>query len=1260
MVAKTPSEIEELAFMDDILSGMDATAIPKAQAPCRPLVADAAKLARPTMSMHERASGDVVQRAHASKSGFSTPRKQKTLAVNMVTPRSSRRRTTSSPAKPTSHNETSELLEGVADWDWDDMNSDFMTPKKPKPPTITQESSKFPETQISTRCIVKTTELIDTADCYEKILTVQAVGPDENRRVVLQDDWVETDLAPGDVINVIGPFSLPPSSSSSAPLYSITITSRQNLLIHHPDQLITATSLSDAPRCRRKPLLSNLVRSSTDVTPSLVWGNMLHEVMQTCLADNAWGERDVNEKISDVVKRGLGDLLSINVSAEQAEHEVKARAKGLKAFSERYISQEPKDEAVLTDTRSGKQQKALLAISDLHDVEEDIWSPTYGLKGKIDASVQAVIVESGTPDNPFTKASNAKPSPSTDSPMPFEIKTGRSVAGMEHRAQTMLYTLLMAERYRTEVPSGLLYYTQSEEVVKVPAARNEIRALVLARNELAGYMMKRVTGTTVKVVGSASGDTGAPRSQVDAEVEIETVPFLPSTLDESHICGRCFVLDTCMLYRKAVENVVDDTSEIADMYALKTSHLTPTQGNFFKKWEALISLEEQDLLRFRKELWTMTAVERENKGRAFSSMVLDNKYDPPASSLKATLKREGKIHQYTYRFTKSAPANDSLLSGHMSVGDAVTVSVDPDLLALARGFIVGLTPQEVIVGVDHVVDPKKIATRNGCTSGSVVFRIDKDELFAGMGRVRGNLAQLFYADGDTRRLNLVVDLQAPQFEEWNEDIASEHVEAFREIAKLNTNQRLAVRKVLCAKDYALILGMPGTGKTTVIATLIKALVHMGKSVLLTSYTHSAVDTILMKLKEGVDFTILRLGSLDKIHPEVQGFTLAARRPAATVEQLEQQVMTPAVVATTCLALDHPLFSRRKFDYCIVDEASQVTLPTCLGPLRFADKFVLVGDHFQLPPLVRNRDAKRGGLDVSLFRRLSDAHPAAVVDLNEQYRMNEDIMTLSNRLIYSGRLRCGNEETATRGLHIPSLSFMQGLHEKSQCDKRACWLDRLLDPSCKAIFVDTDDVPAQDSRVGDLTQNVTEARLVHQVTECLVRGGVHQKQIGVISLYRQQIKLISYLLQEWKDIDILTADRSQGRDKDCIIISMVRSNDLTQIGDLMKDWRRMNVAFTRARSKLIIFGSRSTLQAVPLLTEFFTLMNERGWILRLPKDADQLHGSPASSPNKRTAGDELVTTGVGKRTPKKLKVSAFNEDGLLRGRPILQDVVNAEK
>ena len=178
-------------------------------------------------------------------------------------------------------------------------------------------------------------------------------------------------------------------------------------------------------------------------------------------------------------------------------------------------------DAILTNTRAAANQNTLLAITSLHDIEEDIWSPTYGLKGKLDASIQAVIAES-TAD----KYVKQEPLLSTHT-MPFEIKTGRSIAGMEHRAQTMLYTLLAEERYGVQVPSGLLYYTQSEEVVRVPRGRNELRGLICARNEMAAYMMRRVN----------QGKTPEP--------------FLPPTIDDERACKKCYSLDACMLYRKA-------------------------------------------------------------------------------------------------------------------------------------------------------------------------------------------------------------------------------------------------------------------------------------------------------------------------------------------------------------------------------------------------------------------------------------------------------------------------------------------------------------------------------------------------------------------------------------------------------------------------------------------------------------------------------------------------------------------------------------
>ena len=275
-------------------------------------------------------------------------------------------------------------------------------------------------------------------------------------------------------------------------------------------------------------------------------------------------------------------------------------------------------------------------------------------------------------------------------------------------------------------------------------------------------------------------------------------------------------------------------------------------------------------MRFKKELWTLDAGERETLGRCFADMVLDtsSQEEPPQPGA-------SRIHIFTYRFQRRMDAGaESLLNGHMNVGDAVTVSVAPDLFALCRGFILELGPKHVVLGVDHAIKIPAIQARlsklhrhlsdakNSTTT--VTFRIDKDEFSAGMGRVRENLAALFYVGGDTTRLRLVVDLAPPTFDSESDLLTAARASSRCRILvrSLNAHQMLAVEKVLSSREYTLILGMPGTGKTTVVAHLIRMLVEMGKTVLLSAYTHSAVDTILAKLND-VDFGILRLGNVDK-------------------------------------------------------------------------------------------------------------------------------------------------------------------------------------------------------------------------------------------------------------------------------------------------------------------------------------------------------------------------------------------------------------
>ncbi|KAL2536670.1 DNA replication helicase [Forsythia ovata] len=277
-----------------------------------------------------------------------------------------------------------------------------------------------------------------------------------------------------------------------------------------------------------------------------------------------------------------------------------------------------------------------------------------------------------------------------------------------------------------------------------------------------------------------------------------------------------------------------------------------------------------------------------------------------------------------------------------------------------------------------------------------------------------------------------------------------------------------------------------------------------------------------------------------------------------------------VVAVTCLGITNPLLTNKRFDVCIMDEAGQITLPVSLGPLMFASKFVLVGDHYQLPPLVQSPEAKENGMAVSLFCRLSEAHPQAIATLHSQYRMCAAIMELSNSLIYGNRLRCGASEIENAKL-------------KYTCKASASsWLEQVLNPNRPVIFINTDLLPAYETNDRKAVNNPIEAYIIAEVTKALLLRGIRGEDIGIITPYNSQAKLIQEAVSA--PVEIHTIDKYQGRDKDCILVSFVRSSQNPGIStsSLLGDWHRINVALTRAKKKLIMVGSCRSLSKVPLL------------------------------------------------------------------------------
>ncbi|MCJ1387495.1 Tripartite DNA replication factor [Xylographa bjoerkii] len=1070
-----------------------------------------------------------------------------------------------------------------------------------------------------------------------------------NKVVILRQSWFDSPCTPGSYIHVLGVFDKNGQC---------VVDDTHHILILHPDHLISATVVADSFSCTRRAVLQDRVKATNEANEPQVYGHILHEIFQEAMKANRWDTSWLANTIQVIASRYLETLFEINVDMTNAVDHLTSKVPELQSWAE--------PEAVVKD-RNGAQ--ALMSINKLLDVEEHVWSPMYGLKGNVDATVQ-VVMKDGKEEKTLT--------------VPFEVKTGKNNSNAAHKAQTALYTLLLSDRYDVQIAYGILYYMETSEISRIPAVRHELRHMIMQRNELACYVRRRLE--------------------------------LPPMLKSPHLCGRCYAKTPCFVYHKLVDNGDGITSGMNEKFEELVSHLKPIHQDFFKKWDDLLTKEEADVLKFRRELWTMLSSEREKVGRCFGNVVIE-----PGSAVELT--DAPKINRFRYSFVKQkAQPAFSFTDSQITIGEPIVISDEKGHFALANGYVTHVRKHRITVAVDRRLHNARVrgkdfdADVNQTFTGimeivgngdqqsialpqvpeeQVLYRLDKDEFSNGMATARNNLIRIMELDlfGAQALRKLVVEGVAPTFvptAPMTFTTASQ--------LSLNVDQRNAIEKVMCARDYALVLGMPGTGKTTTIAHIIRALAAQGKSVLLTSYTHTAVDNILLKIRnDGIG--ILRLGAIAKIHPQVQEFADLAAVPKTTVEELKKSYSNQ-VVATTCLGINHSIFNQRIFDYCIVDEASQITLPVCLGPIRMARTFILVGDHYQLPPLVQNKEAQEGGLDISLFKLLSEKHPSSVVNLEHQYRMCEDIMTLSNTLIYNGRLKCGTPAVANSEIFVSDMSALRVHHHATSAtlhtsstfcpsaNRGACWIRDLLDPAVKVAFVNTDRLLPLSREIakGSRITNPVEATVTMQLVESLLTVGVKATDIGVITLYRSQLALLKQNLRQRSSplsntagdpasaVEMHTADKFQGRDKEVVVLSLVRSNETGNVGDLLKDWRRVNVALTRARTKLLIVGSWETMKkGSELLDKLCRLFDEKGWKTDLRKDALEMHlfedlATQASAKLHEDAFPEQKTRKTRREDEDSLGRAASKQrlpenNGkvdirkLLGKRPVMRDIVN---
>jgi DNA replication ATP-dependent helicase Dna2 len=1056
-------------------------------------------------------------------------------------------------------------------------------------------------------------------------------------------------------------------------------------LIVHPDHMLSATTVADSFDCLRKAVLQNLIKATSETSKAMVYGSILHEIFQVALSSNQWDPSFLDSTIERTIQAHVEGLWELGMrDLSLATEEIKAKMAEMAAWASAFVAEQPSDTALIED-RQG--EKVWMSISKLIAIEEHVWSPMYGLKGNIDATVEGNLIDH--PGRPGKKLV-----------LPFEVKTGRTTQSPAHRAQTALYTLLLSDRYDVGVTAGILYYLESSSIYRVAPPIREVRQMIQQRNRMATYIFR---------ARHPHQNTFSDQPDVLASQLIEGSD-LPNLLKAPFKCTKCYAQQACFTYHAMKENGTAETAGMTDdsqknhslVWQEAVGHLLPSKTQdagrvemlrkWYTKWDRLLTFEEGDQFRMRNELWTMSSTERQRVGRCFGNLIL--KHDGSTSTRAAGGDVDGvggKINRYTYSFIRATPsATASFMEAtQLVVGEPIVVSSEQGQWALANGYVMAVTKHELQVAVDRKLGDARCRSKSfnehsnqsfrGIMDASgapqvewpkdkkpLLYRVDKDEFSNGLALVRDNLLTLMSPHPIHTKLREQIVYSAPP----TFTTTSTKGNVLDESA-MNDDQKKAVNTVLSANDFALILGMPGTGKTTTIAQIIKALLVEKKSILLTSFTHTAVDNIILKIRDLTPTgSILRLGAPAKINPRVQEFCLlASTNPSrTTIDEVEAAYMGTSIVAATCMGTNHALFRRRTFDVCIVDEASQITLPTILGPLLCARKFVLVGDHFQLPPLVQNRMALEGGLDESLFRMLCqrEKNKQAVVELGCQYRMCKEIMSLSNQLIYGGRLSCGDEQVANRTLQLLQPGGLAVVHGERSVDcgfsKNECWLATATNPKSKVMFLSTDTLgQAAEEYLNDGTKNITnpaEASLCLEAVLALLAQGVRAHDIGIITPYRSQVALFRRLLRSVTpsqtaptplrmssvtEVEVDTPDRYQGRDKEVIIISLVRSNTRGDVGELLRDARRVNVALTRARSKLILVGSKATLgKGSELFNGVLDIIDEADRLdggmcmLHVPKNALESHAGLGSCASQQTfpLAKEICSP-----SPKKRKTSS---------------------
>ncbi|KAL0233092.1 hypothetical protein GEMRC1_011839 [Eukaryota sp. GEM-RC1] len=957
----------------------------------------------------------------------------------------------------------------------------------------------------------------------------------------------------------------------------------QNMfLITNPDVLINCTMIASALNqpfdCIRSCVLNQLY-SGNEPSEPMTMGSIIHELFQKIAVDFELfsnGKETVTEFIDELLISYSHSLAACKVSYGSARELVHAQAQRIFEII-RYMKN---SEEITT---RGTTKKLKLDDIKFLTSETRIWNPIFGIQGKIDCLLKGKVSDS-----------------SDYSLIPVELKTSLKnlknadlvpQPNQSHYNQCFLYCLLLSEF------SGIPIQNLKSLLILLGPS-NPKDSLFMSNPRIQDYEVFFAARNILAHFATAKPDIFS--------IKAYHLPRIPTVSDK---CKKCSINDLCVLSRLGIENL-----PVSDIEGLRAVETKVKKG---VDYDTAIFVNHFSLEVNQKKLnshlfWT------ESDCPSFKLIKCD-----PVASITTVFDLINNNFKLTFR-------SEADISTLYTEGDFLWISViacdstdfDPLACGLAQSncrvfmiddnslIVKGRLPLLLsTIELFHSFDFSCMNVSNLVEYfNNFMFRLDSSPSHDDTSYLLFHLMKFFTCP--VKLKSLIVHRAPPTFETnlKFDDVYSYLTSGTRpcldvvpglkqaldtisgkiDLFSLNEYQLQSVFKSLIFKDYFLIFGMPGTGKSETIAHIAVLAALTNQRILLTSTSHAAVNSVFNKilhlyLKISTLPPLIRVGHPDSFSgfPQFDPFSL---HNISNPDDILSKISNAKIVATTLTALSrNALLATQKFDIAIIDEASQCNFPSVFPAITSTSKLILVGDHLQLAPVTKSssdtvqaqRDVKSWKSFDSLFCYLAANHPMSVVSLPLQYRMNQEIMNLANTLIYGEQLKSLEKSVLKQKLtlqHFPRFTSLNRFH----------WLPKAIDPELPVVFINTQAITHTETLLGTSIYNEVEVEVVSKVVNSLIICGCHSESIAVISPYKAQIKTLQKQLSVPIKVD--TVDAFQGSEADVVVFSFVKSSTDHDLGRLLPDWRRINVAITRAKKKLIFVGSSVSLERSFLLRE----------------------------------------------------------------------------